>query len=172
MVLAAHLVFSLTVAPPSPVPRVDAMEIYVDAPAQQIEYIALDEGGAVVGTILVSEAGGQLHIDGSFEHGYWSAIIDPNDLEHVELETDMAPEVLDLYALGVVGAAMDYAPPGVRPRAGWKDKVACAGWTGLAIWQASHANPVAIFSAGKAACKCLPLLVDEFKGMSCPEPLG
>jgi hypothetical protein len=147
-------------APASPAESFTVVEVDMERSDESTQLTAYGPDGEVAGEVFMwADADGRIRLDAMFADGlYLSVATDGND---VTIDTDDA---------AAVAMRMDEITAALEQASGeWGT---CAWEAGVAAIECVAVRPIlCIGGTIVAACTCLPLLVDEWEGYSCPGPL-
>lgn len=134
-------------------------DVEVVESADSTHVLAFDPDGEVAAEVVVWAVEGEIRLDALFPDGLYLSVV--TDGESVTIESDDAAEVAER-----MGALLDHLGQTEQEGEEWGD---CAGHAAHAAVGCALARPfMCVVGSVIAACECLPLLVDEFEGYSCP----
>jgi hypothetical protein len=154
------LSWALAAAPSSPPEPFTVVQVDMDRSDESTQLTAYGPDGEVAGEVFVwVDVNGQIRLDAMFADGLYMAV-----------STDGTEVMIDAADTAVVAARMNEITVALEQTSGeWGT---CAWEAGVAVIECAAVRPIlCIGGTIVAACTCLPLLVDEWEGYSCPGPL-
>lgn len=155
------LSWALAGAPAAPADPFTVVAVDMQRSDESIQLTAFDPNGELAAEVFVwVDANSLIRLDAMFADGLYMTV--STDGTNVTIETEDAEEVS--MRIDEIALALDQTTS-----AEWGT---CAWEAGVAAIECATVRPIlCIGGTILAACTCLPLLVDEWKGKSCPGPL-
>lgn len=166
----ASTVFSwvLAVAPPATFDTTSVSDIQVASSNEAAEILVYDDEGEVSATLVIwLDADQRLRLDADFADGLYlsTAVVDGED---PVIESNNREEVAE--RLSTIMSNADALDDGAHDGGTTTAGIGSCAWSAVGTASAcAAARPIfCVVGAAVMACNCLPLLVDEWEGYSCP----